>query len=308
MSVTAASVKELREKTGAGMMDCKKALLESGGDMESSVDWLRKKGLSAASKKSGRVVAEGLVGLCVTGTDGFMVEVNSETDFVARNETFQEFLMDLVQSINFSMKTVEDLMSSVCRKTKKPIQELLTELIVTVGENIQIRRFEGVQVKKGCVASYVHGGGGNSFGKLGVLVGLESACPQETLLQIGKKLAMHIAAARPCFLKIEEVSADILAREKSIFTEQALALGKTGNIVEKMVEGRIRKYYEEAVLLEQIFMIEGENMKVRDFISACEKEQGMKITLEAFALYAVGEGIEKKEVNFSEEVAATLKK
>ena len=296
--ITAALVKDLREKTGAGMMDCKKALNETAGDLEGAVDWLRKKGLAAAAKKAGRVAAEGLVAVATEGTSGAVVEVNAETDFVARNDQFQGFVAKAGQVALAKGDDVAVLKAA-------GLEEELTALIATIGENMNLRRAKKLSVKDGVVAGYVHAAAAPGLGKIGVLVALESTGDKAKLAEVGKQVAMHIAAANPLFLNIDSVDGAALEREKAVLTEQAAASGKPAEVVEKMVVGRVRKYYEEVVLLEQVFVMDGET-KIAKVIENAGKEAGAPIALTGFARFALGEGIEKQETDFAAEVAATL--
>lgn len=301
--ITASLVKELREKTGAGMMDCKKALAETGGDLEGAVDWLRKKGLAAAAKKSGRVAAEGLVAVATAGTVGAVVEVNAETDFVARNDKFQGFAAKAAELALAGAGDVEALKQAAYPGTVHTVQDELTSLIATVGENMNLRRSVRLSVPAGVVVSYVHSAIAPGLGKIGVLVALESTGDAAKLAELGKQIAMHIAAARPDALDIADVDTSALERERNVLAEQARASGKPENIVEKMLEGRIRKYYEEVVLLEQTYVIDGET-KVRKVVENVAKEIGTPVKLTGFVRYALGEGIEKAESDFAAEVAA----
>ncbi|MCR6632088.1 MAG: translation elongation factor Ts [Magnetospirillum sp.] len=303
--ITAALVKELREKTGAGMMDCKKALGEVAGDIEAAVDWLRKKGLAAAAKKAGRVAAEGLVAVAAAGTKGVAVEVNAETDFVARNDQFQGFVSTFAQVALAQGDDVEALKAAEFPGAGKSVQEQLTALIATIGENMNIRRAKRLEVSAGVVASYVHSAIAPGLGKIGVLVALESAGDAAKLEALGKQIAMHVAAANPLFLDSASVDQAALEREKAVLTEQALASGKPANVVEKMVEGRIRKYYEEVCLLDQVFVIDQEN-KISKVVENAAKDVGAPVKLTGFARFALGEGIEKEEKDFAAEVAAQL--
>jgi elongation factor Ts len=302
--ITAALVKELREKTGAGMMDCKRALGETGGDIEGAVDWLRKKGLAAAAKKAGRVAAEGLVGVATEGAVGAIVEVNSETDFVARNEAFQDFVRRTAE-ITLAAGDIEAVKAAPFPGTGRTVAEQLTHLVATIGENMNLRRVRRLQVKEGVVASYVHGALAAGLGKIGVLVALESAAPSERVAALGKQLAMHVAAANPQFLDIASVDQGSLDRERDVLREQARASGKSEAIIEKMVEGRLRKYYEEVVLLEQIFVIDQET-RIGKVVEAAAKEAGAPMRVAAFVRYALGEGIERDQTDFAAEVAAQL--
>ncbi len=307
--ITAALVKELREKTGAGMMDCKRALGEVAGDVEQAIDWLRKKGLAAAAKKAGRVAAEGLVGLVVADRVGAVVEVNAETDFVARNVTFQEF----VTGLTAAALTVGDSVDAL--KAAKvgggdTAEAQLTHLIATIGENMNIRRAKRFEVSAGAVVGYIHNSliktAEGGLGKIGVLVALESTAPVGALQGLGKQLAQHVAAASPQYLDIASVDGSALEREREVLKEQARASGKPENIIDKMVEGRIRKFYEEVVLLEQVYVIDGES-KITKVIETAAKELGAPIKLTGFVRFALGEGIEKEVSDFAAEVAATLK-
>lgn len=300
--ITASLVKDLREKTGAGMMDCKKALAETAGNLEEAVDWLRKKGLAAAAKKSGRVAAEGLVGVAVSGNKGAVIELNSETDFVGRNDKFQLMVKNITDiALNSANIDVESLKQAAYPVTGRNVADEIAEHISVIGENMNLRRVAEISVQNGVVASYVHSAVAPNLGKIGILVALESAGDKEKLHALGKQIAMHIAAARPDVLNISEVSSANLEREKAIFADQAKASGKPDNIIEKMVEGRIRKYYEEVVLLEQIYVIDGKT-KVSDVVANAAKEIGSPVTLIGFVRFALGEGIEKEEADFAEEV------
>jgi elongation factor Ts len=302
--ITAALVKELREASGAGMMDCKKALAENNGDVEASIDWLRKKGLAAAAKKAGRVAAEGLVGAVADGKTGALVEVNSETDFVARNEQFQG-LVSAAAKAALAHGDVEALKAS-----KHPdggtIAEKVTNLVATIGENMNVRRAVRLSVPNGVVASYVHNAAAPGMGKIGVLVALESTGDVAKLQALGKQIAMHVAAANPQSLSIDQVDPALLERERSVLAEQARASGKAEEIIGKMVEGRLRKYYEDIVLLEQLYVIDGES-RVKQVVEKAAKEIGAPVKLVAFARMALGEGIEKEEKDFASEVAAQLR-
>ncbi|WP_343716455.1 translation elongation factor Ts [Inquilinus sp.] len=303
--ITAALVKELREKTGAGMMDCKKALNEAGGDLEAAVDWLRKKGLAAAAKKAGRVAAEGLVGAAVEGNRGALVEVNSETDFVSRNDKFQGLVSTLAGLALQANGDVAALAASAYPGTGRTAGEEVTQMVATIGENISLRRSAALSVSNGVVAAYVHSPVSAGLGKIGVLVAVESTGDKAKLEAFGKQVAMHIAAARPDALHIADVDAANLERERAVLVEQARASGKPEAIIEKMVEGRIRKYYEEVVLHEQVWVLDGET-KVRAAIEAAAKDAGAPVTVTGFVRFVLGEGIEKEQGDFAAEVAATL--
>jgi elongation factor Ts len=300
--ITAAAVKELRERTGAGMMDCKKALAENNGDMEASIDWLRTKGLAAAAKKAGRTAAEGLIGVAVQGTMGAVVEVNSETDFVAKNEQFQEFVRNVSQLALATGDDIEEL-----GRAQYPgggtVAEALTNNIATIGENQSLRRAARLEVSDGAVVSYVHNAAGPGLGKIGVLVALESGADKAALETLGKQLAMHIAAANPLALTGEELDADLVERERGIATEKARESGKPAEIVEKMVEGAMAKFRKENALLSQLFVMDNKT-KVADVIAAEAKALGADVTLKAYVRFQLGEGIEKKVDDFAAEVAA----
>ena len=301
--ITAALVKELREKTGAGMMDCKKALGENDGDVEASIDWLRTKGLATAAKKAGRVASEGLVGIAIDGTKGAVVEINAETDFVARNETFQDFVTTASNIALTTGNDVDALKAAPFPGEERNVQEQLTHMIATIGENMSIRRVQTLSVDKGVVSSYIHTALAPGIGKIGVLVALETEADAAKADAFGKQLAMHVAAAKPQSVSRDDMDQEIVDRERAIFAEQARDSGKPAEIVEKMVEGRIRKFYEEACLVDQTFVIDGDS-KVSTAIEAASKEAGGPITLKGFSLFVLGDGIEKEEEDFAAEVAA----
>ncbi|CCQ73987.1 translation elongation factor Ts [Magnetospira sp. QH-2] len=305
--ITAALVKELREKTGAGMMDCKKALGETDGDLEAAVDWLRKKGLAAAAKKAGRVAAEGLVGAKTGGTTGAVAEVNSETDFVARNETFQGFVANVTDLAMGVDGDLEALGAQAYPGSERNVSEELTHMISTIGENMSLRRAAVLKVNSGLVASYIHNQTVPGLGKIAVLVALESEAEGAALQALGKQLAMHVAAANPQAVSRDDVDASLLDRERQVLADQARASGKPENIIEKMVEGRLRKYYEEVCLLEQAFVMDPDN-NVGKVVEAAGKEAGKPIAVTGFVRYALGEGIDKKEEDFAAEVAAAAGK
>jgi elongation factor Ts len=301
--ISAQLVKELREKSGAGMMDCKKALAATNGDLEGAVDWLRKQGLAQASKKAGRVAAEGLVGVAVQGGRGVMVEVNSETDFVARNDKFQDFV---AKASEIALKTgddVEALRAAPFPGSGKSVGDYLTELVATIGENIQIRRAKSLSVTPGVVASYVHSAIAPGRGKIGVLVALESTGDAGKLAELGKQLAMHVAAANPQSVSVATLDPASVARERNILLEQARTSGKPEAVIEKMVEGRLKKFYEDTVMLEQVFVVDGES-RVSKVVAEAEKAIGAPIKVAGFARYALGEGIQKAQSDFAAEVAA----
>jgi elongation factor Ts len=304
--ITASLVKDLRDKTGAGMMDCKKALTETQGDLEAAVDWLRKKGLAAAAKKAGRIAAEGLVAVAAAGNRGALLEVNAETDFVARNAQFQAFARAAAEQ---ALAVGGDLArtGAAALPDGGTVAERLTALIATIGENMSLRRAAALSVPAGVVTSYVHNAAAPGLGKIGVLVALESTGDAEKLSTLGKQIAMHVAAANPSALDIASVDPAALDRERAILSEQAAASGKPPQVVEKMVEGRLRKFYEETVLLEQVYVVDGES-RVKDVVAATAKEIGAPVRLAGFLRYALGEGVEKKQDDFAAEVAAQLKR
>ena len=304
MSITAAQVKELREKSGAGMMDCKKALNETNGDMDSAVDWLRTKGLAAAAKKSGRVASEGLVAASVSDGVGALIELNSETDFVSRNDEFQNFAKTLAD-IALGVNDLDALKAANFPGAGRTVEEELTQKIATIGENMSLRRMQKVSVDAGLVVPYIHNAVADGLGRIGVLVGLSSAADEASLAALGKQLAMHIAATSPASMSVDDLDPALIQRERDVLIEQAKASGKPQEIAEKMVEGRMRKYYEEVVLLEQIFVVDGET-KVKAVIEMAAKEAGSAITLTAFSQFNLGEGVEKEETDFAAEVAAQL--
>jgi len=302
--ITAALVKELREKTGAGMMDCKKALGETQGDLEGAFDWLRKKGLAAAAKKAGRVAAEGLIGLAVEGTRGAVVEVNAETDFVARNEQFQGFVRQAARQA-LDAGDIDALAAAPYGSEGKSVAEAMTQLIATIGENMTLRRMAKLKVGAGVVVGYVHNSQAPGLGKIGVLIGLESTGDAGKLAAFGKQLAMHVAAANPQSLDISSVDPAALERERNVLAEQARTSGKAEEIIAKMVEGRLRKYYEEVVLLEQVYVIDGES-RVKAAVAAAAKEIGAPIAVTGFHRMVLGEGIQREQKDFAAEVAAQL--
>lgn len=303
MSITAAMVKELREKTGAGMMDCKGALTETNGDMEAAIDWLRTKGLAKAAKKAGRVAAEGLVGVAGEGNKAAVVEVNSETDFVARNEAFQGLVRDIATTALGTDGDRDALAAAGYPGSDKTVEAKITELVGTIGENMTLRRSAVVSVSAGVVASYVHSAVGDGIGKIGVLVGLESTGDTDKLAALGKQIAMHVAATSPLALSADEIDPAVVERERSVYMEQARESGKPENIIEKMVEGRIRKFYEESTLLKQAFVI-NPDLTVEKAIEAAAGDVGAPIKLTQFVRFGLGEGIEKEETDFAAEVAA----
>ena len=295
--ISAAMVRDLREKTGAGMMDCKKALIETSGDAESAFDWLRKKGLSAAAKKSGRVAAEGLIGIATSPQRAAMVEVNAETDFVARNEIFQSTVETIAKIVLTVGEDVDAIRAAPFPGTGRTVAEEITHLGATIGENITIRRAKVLTVPQGTVATYIHNGLRPGLGKIGVMIALEGASEIDVLETLGRQVGMHVAATRPDALDIDAVDPAALERERAVLVEQARGSGKPDAIIEKMVDGRIRKYYEEVVLLEQVWVHDGES-RVRAIVSKAGA------TLSGFARFTLGEGIEKQTGDFAAEVAA----
>ncbi|HEY5209503.1 MAG TPA: translation elongation factor Ts [Stellaceae bacterium] len=304
--ITAALVKDLREKTGAGMMDCKRALGETAGDLEGAVDWLRKKGLAQAAKKAGRVAAEGLVGAVTKGDVGALVEVNAETDFVARNEQFQGFVRT-VTDLALSVEDLDGLKAASYPNTGRNVADELTQMIATVGENMNLRRAARLAVSPGVVVSYMHNALAPNLGKIGVLVALESSADNGKLAELARKLALHVAAANPQYLDIASVDPKALDRERDVLREQARASGKADAIIDKMVEGRLKKFYEETVLLDQVYVVDGET-RIAKVLEQAAKEWGAPVTLAGFARFALGEGIDKGTTDFAAEVAAQAKK
>ena len=303
--ITAGLVKELREKTGAGMMDCKKALAETKGSLEAAVDWLRKKGLAAAAKKAGRVASEGLVGVAVTGNVGAIVEVNAETDFVARNDTFQAFAAEVAQLAVVAGGDIEKVKRAKV-KSGRTVEEELTHLIATIGENMSLRRASALKIGQGVVASYIHNQALPGLGRIGVLVALESPGDAGKLATFGKQVAMHVAAANPQALDVSGLDPALLEREKAVLAEQARASGKPEEIVQKMLEGRLRKFYQEVVLLEQDFVMEP-GTSVAKAAQAVSKAIGAPVKVAGFLRFALGEGIEKKQSDFAAEVAELVR-
>jgi len=301
--ITAALVKELREKTGAGMMDCKKALSENDGDLDASVDWLRTKGLAAAAKKAGRAASEGLIGLIVDGNKGAMVEVNAETDFVARNEIFQDLVGTIAGVVLSTGGDMDAIKAADYPETGRSVDEEITHQIATIGENMMLRRAESLSVETGVLASYLHGALADGLGKIGVLVALQSEGDAEKLGELGKQLAMHIAATKPLAVSRDDLDPAELERERAVLSEQARESGKPEEIIEKMVEGRLRKFYEEVCLVDQTFVIDGET-RISAVLENASKELGTPVSLAGFKLLVLGEGVEKKEEDFAAEVAA----
>ncbi len=302
-SISASMVKELRDKTGAGMMDGKAALTEPGGDMEAAVDWLRTKGLAKAAKKAGRLASEGLIGLASEGPQGAIVEVNSETDFVARNEQFQEAVSKIAELALGAEGDLNKLGAMNYPGSEATVEDQIKELIATIGENMSLRRTAQLGVNKGVVASYLHNSVAPGLGKIGVLVALESEGDEQALAAFGKQLAMHIAATSPLAVGTDELDPDVVERERAILMEQAKESGKPDEVIQKMVDGRLRKYFEEVVLLNQTFVIDGET-KVEQAVKAAEAQVGAPIKIAAFHRIALGEGLDKREEDFAAEVAA----
>ena len=300
--ITAAMVKDLREKSGAGMMDCKKALSENAGNMEQAMDWLRTKGLAAAAKKSSRTAAEGLVGVAVSGTKGAAVEVNSETDFVAKNDQFQSFVRDVTQ-IALATGGDIDSLKTQAMPSGKTVEEVLTNNVATIGENQSLRRSRTLEVSKGAVVPYIHNAASPGLGKIGVLVALESEASDEVLQTLGKQLAMHIAAAFPKALNEADLDEAEIERERAIATEKAAESGKPADIIAKMVEGGIAKYRKEHALVSQLFVMDGKT-KISDVVAKAGKDAGAEIKLVDYVRFQLGEGIEKEQSDFAAEVAA----
>lgn len=304
--ISALLVKQLREKTGAGMMDCKKALAEVGGKLEDAVDWLRKKGLAAAAKKSGRVAAEGLVAVLTSGKEGVAVEVNAETDFVARNEQFQALVSKIAEIALAGSNSVDSLKDAAFPGEGGTVSGALTHLISVIGENMNLRRIQKVSVSNGVVTSYMHSATAPNLGKIGVLVALESSAPAEMLSELGKKIAMHIAATQPIALHTEEVDPSLVEREKDISRDKAIAAGRPADIVEKMVEGSVRKFYQDVVLMEQSYIMD-QSKRIKDVLADATKQAGTDVTISSFVCYKLGDGIEKEQTDFAAEVMAQAK-
>ena len=303
--ITAALVKELREKTGVGMMDCKKALGETSGDIEEAVDWLRTHGLAAAAKKAGRVASEGLIGLSAGDNSAALVEVNSETDFVSRNEEFQNVVREIASLALSCGGDIEKLRASEIPGTGRSVEAEITQLVATIGENINVRRVTGIAVDAGVVGSYVHAATAPGLGRIGALVAIRSEGDKAALTQLAHQLAMHVAAASPQAVSVEDLDANEVERERAILREQAEGSGKTAEIIDKMVEGRLRKFYEEVVLLNQTFIIDGET-KVSKVIEQSATDLGSAVEIVGIRRFALGDGIEREESDFAAEVAATL--
>ena len=301
-------IKELREKTGAGIVDCKNALVENNHEIEKAIDWLRKKGLSVAAKKSGRVAAEGLIGTHISKNKGCVIEINSETDFVSRNKIFQEFVKNCsILSLECN-SDVNHLKKMTYLNTDNTVEEELTKNIATIGENLNIRRIESLSLNaEGLIVSYVHNSIGENLGKIGVLVGLQSVTDKKILQEIGKQIAMHIAATKPLAKNIEDLDTELVENERSILIEQSLSSGKSQEIAEKMVQGRIKKFFQEVVLEEQTFVIDGKS-SIKQFIQDQSNICGEKIEITGFKIFVLGDGIDVDEKDFAAEVAETAKK
>jgi elongation factor Ts len=296
-NISASLVKELREKTGAGMMDCKNALTENNGDIESSVDWLRTKGLAKAAKKSGRVASEGLIAISSSESFSVIVEVNSETDFVARNESFQD-VANTISQLGLLSSNIDDLKIQKIENKDVNVEEYITEMISSIGENINLRRMVRFESSNTNIASYIHGQVSEGLGKIGVMVNLKSTVNNEVVNELGKKIAMHIAATNPLSISIDDIPSDTLERERNILIEEARESGKPEEIIEKMIEGRLKKFYQESVLLEQTYVIDGES-KVADVLNSLDSP----VEIIDFVRYELGEGIEKdSEDDFASEV------
>lgn len=307
MTISASQVKELREMTGAGMMDCKAALTETNGDMEAAVDWLRAKGIAKADKKAGRTAAEGLIGVASESAAAVVVEVNSETDFVARNDAFQEIVRNVAQVALTTDGSVEAVGAATYPGSEKSVVDTIRDAVGTIGENMSLRRSARLSVGAGAVATYVHNAVVENLGKMGVLVAIETEGDAEAARAFARQVAMHVAATNPLALTVEEVDPKAVERERAIFSEQARASGKPDNIIEKMVEGRLRKFYEEVVLLKQAFVL-NPDLTVEQALKAAEKEIGAPARITAYVRFALGEGIEKETSDFVAEVAAAAKK
>ena len=303
MAITAQMVKELREKTGVGMMDCKTALQENNGDIEAAIDWLRTKGLAKAAKKADRVAAEGLIGVADGDGKTAIVELNAETDFVSRNDQFQALVSAVAAAALGTDGTLSAVMATELAGTGKTVETAITDAVATIGENMTLRRSDVLSVETGVVASYVHSAAAPGLGKIGIIVALESAGDKTKLSALGRQIAMHIAAANPLAVDVGDLDAGTVERERAVFAEQARGSGKPENIIEKMVAGRLRKFYEESVLLKQTFVIDGENT-VEAVLNSAEADIGAPARITGFIAYRLGEGIEREETDFAAEVAA----
>jgi elongation factor Ts len=305
-NITASMVKQLRDLSGAGMMDCKSALNENNGDVDAAVDWLRTKGLAKAAKKSGRVAAEGLVGVASQGTTGSVVEVNSETDFVARNEIFQTMVNDISGLALATSGSHDDLLAADYPGAGKSVADHVQEMVGTIGENMTVRRSEQLSVSEGVVASYVHSQVADGLGKIGVLVALESSGDTDKLTALGKQLAMHVAATSPLAATVDELDPEDVERERAVLIAEAKESGKPDEIIGKMVEGRIRKFYEEVVLESQVFVIDGET-RISKVLEEAAGDIGGPIQLKGFVRFELGQGVDKgEEADFAAEVAAAV--
>ena len=305
MTLSASIVKELREKSGAGMMDCKKALVQTNGNMEDAIDWLRKQGLAAVTKKSGRVAAEGLIGISINGVQGAIVEINSETDFVARNELFQNFVKNCSNLVLTYKSDIDGLKKSPFPNTDRSVDQELSNNIAIIGENMNIRRVEYLEVSQGVLVSYIHNKVTEDLGKLGVIVAIESQAKEHQLFEVGKQIAMHIAATSPKSINIDDLDSDLVKREREVLIDQAMSSGKPKEIAEKMVQGRLQKFFQEVVLNEQVSVIDGET-KIKDIIKKLSNDLGTEVLIKDFKILKLGEGIEVAENDFAAEVAATV--
>ena len=293
MAITAQMVKELREKTGVGMMDCKMALQETNGDLEAAVDWLRTKGLAKAAKKAGRVAAEGLIGIAESGNRAAIVELNSETDFVSRNEQFQSLVRSVAQAALGTDGALDEVLAEQI-SGGKTVENAVTDAVATIGENMTLRRSAVLTVSQGVVASYIHAAIAPGLGKIGVLVALSSTGDVQKLTALGRQIAMHVAAANPLAVDVDRLDPETVSRERAVFAEQARESGKPENIIEKMVEGRLRKFYEEAVLLKQVFVVDGERT-VETVLKDAAKDVGAPVALTDFVAFRLGEGIQRRD-------------
>lgn len=298
--ITTSLVKELREKTGVGMMDCKNALVENNGDIESSIDWLRTKGIAKAAKKEGRIASEGLIYVCKNENNASIIEVNSETDFVARNEDFQN-IVEKLGNLAIKSDNLEDLLSKEVSEESVLVKDYITEMIASIGENINLRRMETIENKGGIISSYIHNQVVDNMGKIGVLVSLKSDEDENKLEDLGKQIAMHIAATNPISINVEDIPKEILERERAILEEEARSSGKPEEIVTKMTEGRLNKFFQESVLLEQTFVVDGES-KIKDILKTLDKP----VIISDFIRMELGEGIEKKNEDFANEVDSLI--
>ncbi|MDY8109728.1 translation elongation factor Ts [Fulvimarina sp. 2208YS6-2-32] len=303
MAISASMVKELREKTGAGMMDCKTALNENNGDMEAAIDWLRTKGIAKADKKSGRTAAEGLIGVASEAGTAVVVELNSETDFVARNDEFQTLVRTIAGVALSTDGSLEAVSGATYPDAGKSVSDTIKDRIGTIGENLQLRRTAQLSATNGAVATYIHNQVADGLGKLGVLVAIETDGDKEKMLAFGRQVAMHVAATNPLALSPDQVDASVAEREKAIFSDQARESGKPESIIEKMVEGRMRKFYEEVALLKQAFVL-NPDLTVEKALEAAAKDAGGTATITGYVRFALGEGVEREESDFAAEVAA----